>query len=126
MPRSKILLAGGAQAAAALQSALRKHGADAQVVRSQDLAAALVDMERLLQDERPQAAVAVGTGDDALALAIAASKLGVPLAACLDKAAAEDERRILVTLAVLETGPEPDRAADVIATWVSENRATAT
>jgi len=89
------------------------------------LAETLVGIERELEDERPDAAVAVGTDEAALALAITASKLGVPLAAAAPVPGTvpgtEDAGRILATLATLDAGSDPARAADLIASWLSEN-----
>ena len=66
-------------------------------------------IEEALEAERPDAAVAVGTGEAALALAITASKLGVPLAASAGAVERDgaDERRILATLAALDAGAGP-------------------
>ena len=80
-------------------------------------------MERELSDDRPEAAVTVGAGEAALALAITAGKLGVPTAAVGAGAAGAkraDEARILTTLASFDAGSDPLRAAELIASWLRE------
>jgi len=120
MPDPKILLAGDAEAVGRLESALAEHGFEARTHPSEGLPGSLVALERELEGEPPDAAVAVGAGEDALALAITASKLGVPLAACLDASDPPADRRILSTLAELEAGSDPARAADLIASWLRD------
>ncbi len=82
-----------------------------------------MDLEADLAEQRPNAAVAAGAGQGALALAITASKLGVPVAA-LQGAAPGDrtgEARIIATLATLDAGSDPSRAAESIATWLERS-----
>jgi 7-keto-8-aminopelargonate synthetase-like enzyme len=121
---AKILLAGEAVAAAALESALKERAFDALVLSAPSLPAALVETEERLQSESAEAAVAVGASEEALALAISASKLGVPLAVYVDETGAEDQRRILASLATLQTDADVERAADVIASWLDEAQAS--
>jgi hypothetical protein len=135
------LVVGHAEPAAALTSALGERGIGAELhalprasgdraVTS--LAESLVELERRLTNERPALAVGVGTGDAALALAITAAKLGVPLVAWVEEAdpIQEDleqaEARILVTLADFDAGPVGDgaaafEAAERIASWANLN-----
>jgi hypothetical protein len=118
----KVVLAGEKQASQALDACLRERGVEVRFHPVDGLPEALVDIERELSDERPAGAVAVGTGEGALALAITASKLGVPLA-CVDgheSGADGDQSRILATLASLDGGSDPVRAADLIASWLTE------
>ena len=122
MTGQNVVLAGEKTASEALETALRESGLEARIHPTDGLAEALVDIERELEDRRPDAAVAVGTGDAALALAITASKLGVPLASVPGTVpGTEDAGRILATLASLDAGSDPARAADLIAAWLSEN-----
>jgi UDP-N-acetylglucosamine:LPS N-acetylglucosamine transferase len=133
------LVVGHAEPAAALTSALAERGIGAELhalPRAPDdravasLAESLVELERRLTDERPALAVGVGSGDAALALAITAAKLGVPLVAWVEEAAPvagdleEAEARILVTLADFDAGPVGDgvaafEAAERIASWAN-------
>ena len=124
MTGRNVVLAGETDASQALVSALREHDLEAQFHPEERIADALVGIEQSLEGQRPAGAVAVGTGEAALALAITAGKLGVPLAASLGEAQTEedaDRRRILVTLASLEVGPDPARAGNLIAAWLDEN-----
>ncbi len=121
MPGTKIYLTGDSEVALELESALRRHGLEPEILAAPDMPAALVGMEASIEAERPRAAVSVGTGDDSLALAITASKLGIPLAACLDETRATGDGRILATLAALHTDSDPERAADVIVSWLSQD-----
>jgi hypothetical protein len=133
------LVVGHAEPAAALTSALRERGIDAELhsvpradpasaVRT--LAAALVELEARLSADRPALAVGVGTGDASIALAVTAAKLGVPLVAWAEGAGGEAEelelaeRRILTTLADFDAGPVGDgpaafEAAERIASWAN-------
>jgi hypothetical protein len=129
MPGQNVVLAGEKDASEALERALGEHGLEARIQPAEGLSEALVGIERELEGNRPAAAVAVGTGESALALAITAGKLGVPLA-CVPGTGGEaagdaDQRRILATLAALDAGSDPARAADLIALWVSENSSAA-
>jgi hypothetical protein len=122
VPDQDVVLAGEKSASAALESALRERGIEARFHPTNGLPDALVGIEKELSDERPAGAVAVGTGEGALALAITASKLGVPLA-CVggqESTADADQSRILATLASLDGGSDPVRAADLIASWLTE------
>jgi hypothetical protein len=121
MPGQNVVLAGEKDASGALDIALRAIGFESRIHAPEGLPAALVTLERALEDDRPDAAVAVGTNEDAVALAITAGKLGVPLAAAGagEGAEAADERRIIMTLATIDAGAHSSRAADVIATWLS-------
>ncbi len=118
-----VVLAGEKGASEGLEAALRESGLEARSHATGGLAEALVTIERDLEDARPDAAVAVGTGEAALALAVTASKLAVPLAwvpGTVPGTGDADESRILATLASLDAGSDPARAADLIASWLSE------
>lgn len=124
MTGTKVVLAGDKDASEALEAALRDAGLEARIHSASGLVDALQGIERELEGDRPDAAVTVGTGEAALALAITAGKLGVPVAACLGEAASAEEadrRRILATLASLEVGPDSEGAADRIASWLSQD-----
>jgi hypothetical protein len=126
MPGQNVVVAGEKNASEALETALGQHGLEARILPAAGLSEALVGIERELEDSRPAAAVAVGTSEVALALAITASKLGVPLAAMaavpgtVPGTGEADAGRILATLAALDAGSDPARAADLIASWVAE------
>ncbi len=113
MLEAQVALAGEAEPVAALQAAFRTEGIRASVLPADGLAADLTELERRLADERPHACVSVGTSEGALAFAITAAKLGIPLAACLDGSSlatdgtAAATRRILSTLAGLATEASP-------------------
>jgi hypothetical protein len=119
MASLNVMVAGEKQPSEALQSALREHDIEARCHPAHSLPTALVGIEKELSEGRFAAAVAVGTGDAALALAITASKLGVPLAR-LDGTDPGDRGRALATLASLEAGSDPAQAADLIASWLAE------
>jgi hypothetical protein len=129
MPGQNVVLAGEKTASEALEAALREQGLDAHRHDADGLVNALVSLERQIEEDRPRAAVAVGTGEAALALAITASKMGVPLASVPgtvpgtgnEAAGAGDQGRILATLASLDAGSDPARAANLIDSWLSEN-----
>lgn len=131
----KALVAGHAEHAAGLASALAERGLDAETYVSEAegerdamaLADALVALEvRLAGGDA--VAVAAGVGDSSIALAVTAAKLGVPLASWpqpqnqpQDDLAA-GERRIIATLASLEVGRSgdevsPEEAARLIRDW---------
>ncbi len=120
MSGTAVVVAGDEEAGAALGAALRERGIEARFHGSSGLAPDLVDLEADLTEQGPNAAVAAGSGQGALALAITASKLGVPVVALQD--AAPDDRtreaRIIATLATLDAGSDPVRAAESIATWL--------
>ena len=83
-----------------------------------------MDLEADLAEQGPNAAVAAGSGQGALALAITASKLGVPVVAALQDAAPGDrtgEARIIATLATLDAGSDPVRATESIAAWLERS-----
>jgi hypothetical protein len=137
----KALVVGHAEPAAALTSALSDRGIDAELhapARAaggraiEALAAALIELEARLEAERPRLAIAVGTGDAPLALAISAAKLGVPVVAWVEDPgrAAEEldraEERILRVLADMDAGPIGDgvaafEAAERISSWAHLN-----
>ena len=120
MPGQNVVLVGDKAASQALGAALRKVGVEALIQPANGLSEALVAIESEVELRRPDAAVAVGTGEEALALAITAAKAGVPVAvsAGSDPAHNPDRNRILATLAELDAGPDPARAADLIAAWL--------
>jgi len=123
MPGTSLFLAGDSDGVEALQSALSEQGIAVRSATVSDMAAALVGMEQRLEGDRPAAAVAVGVGESAVALGITASKLGIPLIACLGEAGGDADgakHRILTTLATLEAGADPERAASVIAAWLRD------
>lgn len=139
----KALVAGDAEAATALCAALREQGVDAEAYATQptaeersvgSLAGALVELEERLGAGYDVAVVA-GPGDAAMALAIVAAKLGLPLAASLEAGQPSSgeldaaERRILTELADVvaraDTGPNPAlAAAQRIASWGREGSAS--
>ncbi len=128
MSGRNVVLAGDQAASEALEAALDRTGAHATYQRSDGLPEALVAIEQGLEDDRPDAVVAVGAGDAAMALAITAGKLGIPLVISrVDDVAGEDQdkNRILATLASLDAGPDPRRAADLIAAWMAEGPSAA-
>jgi hypothetical protein len=131
----KALVAGHAEHAAGLVSALAERGLDAETYVTEGegdrdamaLADALVALEGRLAGG-DAVAVAAGVGDSSIALALTAAKLGVPLASWpqpqnqpQDELAA-GERRIIATLASLEAGRagdevSPEEAARLIRDW---------
>ena len=123
MPGLNVVLAGEKEPSEALEWALREHGIEARCYPADSLPDALVGIEKELSEGRFAAAVAVGTGDAALALAITASKLGVPLARLEGADPGADRGRALAALASLEAGSDPAQAADLIASWLAEQPA---
>jgi hypothetical protein len=120
----RALLAGTGEQTTTLVEALAAAGVDAQIVPDGDLAGMLTGVEAELERGGFDGAVAVGTGEAALALAITAAKLGVPLAACPVQAADPDsregaEQRILGTLAGEHFEPG-DQAAERLHAWLEE------
>lgn len=124
MPGQIVVLAGDKAASQTLAAALREAGVGPRIQLVDGLSDTLVAIEVELERSRPDAAVAVGTGEEALALAITAAKAGVPVAvsAGSDPVHNSDRNRILATLAELDAGPDPARAADLIAAWLQERR----
>jgi hypothetical protein len=118
MPGQNVVVAGEEAAGTALETALRELGLDARFLPATGLVDALVGLEHELERSHPDAAVAVGTGDVAVALAITASKLGVPLSSVPGTEERADALRILATLADLDAGSDPSRAAGLIASWL--------
>ena len=121
MSGTAVVVAGDEEAGAALSAALRERGIEARCHGSSDLAGDLVELEADLVEQGPDAAVAAGSGQGALALAITASKLGVPVAALTEAAPDADraaEARIIAALATLDAGSDPLRAAESIAAWL--------
>lgn len=140
----RVIVVGGAEPAAAIVAALTAEGVEAELLsphagspgrrHNSALAAALVEVEARAATP-PDCVVAVGTGDAAIAAALVAAKLAIPLVACppssetlgeLDHA----ESRILTLLAdqVVE-GPGGDRplsaVAREIAAWTPRSAASA-
>ena len=113
MPGQNVVLAGEKDASEALGAALRALGFEPRIHAPERLSRALVSLEEALEENRPDAVVAVGTNEDALALAITAGKLGVPLAAAGAGHGAEaaDERRIIRTLATIDAGADNSRGS---------------
>lgn len=127
MPGTTLFLAGDSDGVEALRSALSEQGIEARSAAVSDMATSLVELEQTLQDDRPNAAVVAGDGEPALVLGITASKLGIPLIACLGEAGESADgakHRILSTLATLEAGADPQRAADVIVAWLHADAPT--
>jgi hypothetical protein len=140
----KALVVGHSEPAGALTSALSEQGVEAElhaVPRAPEgravgeLAAALVDLEGRLAARSSDVAIAVGTGDAPVALALVAAKLSVPLVAWVerDEGVAGPlelaERRILGELANLDAGPVGDgpaafEAARRIAGWLAGRSGT--
>lgn len=121
MPGTSLFLAGDSEGVDALESALSERGIATRSAAVSGMTAALVEQEQTLENQRPAAVVSVGTGESALALAITAGKLGIPLIACLgepDGDADGAKHRILKTLATLQADANPERAAGVIAAWL--------
>ena len=123
MSGESVVIAGEKEAGAALSGALSERGIDSRFLETSTLPEALVGIEEVLEQGRPDAAVAVGFGGEALALAITAAKLGVPLAFAGGGEARDgrDEDRILTTLAELDAGSETAGAADLIASWLRDD-----
>jgi len=121
-----VVLAGEKEASEALDAALRALGFEPRIHAPEGFPSALVSLEQALEENRPDAAVAVGTNEDALALAITAGKLGVPLAAAGAGEDTEraDARRIIRTLATIDAGADNSRAADLIVSWLSGEMST--
>jgi len=118
-----VVLAGEPEAGKALSDALEERGIESRFLSAHTLPDALVGMEEVLELSRPHAAVTVGHDRAALALAITAGKLGVPLAVVggAEPRDGHDEDRILITLAAFDAGSDPARAAGLIASWLHEN-----
>jgi len=118
-----VLLAGDAEMAAALASALGELGlGGTHAADEPSLAESLVSLESLIQAERPNLAVGVGSGEAALALAVTAPKLDVPFTAWLAADERPDERRILETLSLDELPAHEgaaDETAERIAAWLA-------
>ena len=114
----EALLAGDPEPTAALSSALKERGIDARVHATEGLAEALTAIERELERSHPDVAAAVGAGEEALALAITAAKAGVPVAHAAAGPGSADNSRAIATLAELDAGSDPARAADLIAAWL--------
>jgi hypothetical protein len=120
MTGANVVVAGTEEAGTALAAALGERGVDARFLATDGLAGALAALEADLEERKPDAAVAAGSGGGALALAITAAKLGVPLAVVADVTEGDraDEGRILATLSSLEAGGDPAQAAERIAAWL--------
>ena len=117
MPTARVVIAGEPETGAALAEFLRERGVAADYHTGNGLAETFVVLERHLE-EGAEAAVAVGTGEAAVTLAITAAKGGIPLARTAGGDWDPDRARILATLAELDAGPETGRAADLIAAWL--------
>ncbi len=114
----KALIAGDLNAATALASGLVQSGLDVEHDPSLDgaegrdasaIALGVRTLERRLAEFEPAIAVAVGTGDFALALALGAAKLGIPLVGWPgpDRAVAPPDladARIIAQLAEVDAG----------------------
>ncbi|HEY8467901.1 MAG TPA: hypothetical protein VIL04_13985 [Solirubrobacterales bacterium] len=128
----RALVSGEPEPAAALAEALRERGAEVELVAGgadpaaravAELARGLTELERLAADGGLDVAVAVGLGDAAIALALVAAKLGVPLITCQrsedalgDAELAHAEWRILGELAEERLGmPGEGAGADAVA-----------
>lgn len=118
----KALLAGDPQLGAALAAALRDRDVDAEFLApgdegsAQSVGEGLVEIERRLEADRPAIAVGMGPGYAAIALAITASKAGVPFCAVLDDGDDQpDERRMLEALSAFDAGSEAAESAELIA-----------
>lgn len=131
----RALIAGAGEPPAELAAALRARGVEAELGspepadgerRVARLARALVELERAATERDYELAVAVGTGDASIALALDATKLGIPLLACLppEPGPGELERaewRILSELAQerleLDGASGADALAERILAW---------
>src|SRR5688572_6794442 len=121
----EALLAGAAEPVATLSAALSERGVDARAHPAEGLAGSLTGIEHELERSRPACAVAVGAGEEALALALTAAKAGVPVAqapAGSGTGGDSDAARAIAALAEFDAGPEPARAADLIATWIGRRQ----
>lgn len=114
----EAVLAGDAPLATALGSALGRLGVETRTHASDGLADSLTEIERELERGRPEVAVAVGSGEEALALAITAAKAEVPVAHMSSRPDPGDASRAITTLSGLDAGDDPARAADLIAAWI--------
>lgn len=132
-------MVGHSEPAGALTAALLEQGIAAELYAparaSSDrgvgtLASSLLELEKRLSEPRSDLAVAVGLGDAALAAAIVAAKLRIPLVAWVEGSGGANgelelaERRILDQLADLDAGPVGDgpaaiEAARAIAEWAA-------
>ena len=121
------MLAGEEKAAKSLQTALGEAGFEADLSAASGVKDALAGIEQDLERHRFDAAISVGTGDEALALAVTAAKQGVPLAAFgAGSGGSGDEARIIATLAGADLGSDSSRAADLITAWLAEPRPSET
>ena len=136
----RALVSGEPEPATALAGALRERGWEVELVRGGadtsarsvgELASKLTELEGLAGGGGFDVAVAVGVGDAAVALALVAAKLGVPILACRhaadalgDEELARAEWRILGELAeeslglsgeVAEAGEVAQRIAERVA-----------
>jgi hypothetical protein len=119
MSPPSVVIAGAPEAGAALAAKLGEEGVEAQYLTAEGLPDAFMSLERRIEAEKPAAAIAAGAGEEALALAVTASKLGVPLATVRaeESAGGEDRARALDALTALDAGGV-DGAAGVIASWL--------
>lgn len=121
MPAHKFMLAGEENAGQRLCASLEEAGFEAHLHAASGVTEALTGIEQELEQRRPSAAISVGVGDEALALAVTAAKLGVPIAAFgAGSGQSGDETRIIATLAGADLGSDPSRAADLITAWLAE------
>ena len=128
----KAMVVGPRGPAAALVDALRAEGLAAELEppvqgrSATEVAGLLAGLEERMERERPGVVAAAGVGDAAVAAAITAAKLGIPLAAWSEGAAEEvgldaAERRILLVLSGLDAGSVGDGSgASEVARRISE------
>ena len=117
---ASVLIAGEPSAGEVLEESLLEEGVAARFHPANGLSETFVSIESRLEENRPSAAVAVGSGEAALTIAITAAKLGIPVVRIggVEAKANADNERILSTLAELDAGARIGRAAGVIAAWL--------
>jgi alkanesulfonate monooxygenase SsuD/methylene tetrahydromethanopterin reductase-like flavin-dependent oxidoreductase (luciferase family) len=85
------------------------------------LAAALRAAEAAVERERPGAAVVIGDSDGALAAALTAVKLGVPVASVAGSTAVPGEPPLVTLVAdgTIAASGDPAEVADAVEAWLA-------
>lgn len=121
MAAAFVEIAGNPDESVRLSEALADLGVAARFQPAASLTEAFVEMEHRLESGAVPAAVAVGASREALALAVSAGKLGIPLATVPIPNPQDDDRaRALATLTWLDAGDSVGPAATHIAAWLRE------